>query len=38
MLFTALNDILKQRAPFLVRSLAFLIDSPLDEMQKIVKL
>jgi len=36
MLFSALNDVLKQRAPFLINSLSSLINSPLDELQKIV--
>uniref|UniRef100_A0A915P704 Uncharacterized protein n=1 Tax=Meloidogyne floridensis TaxID=298350 RepID=A0A915P704_9BILA len=35
MLFSALNDVLKQRAPFLINSLSSLINSPLDELQKI---
>ncbi|KAL7078798.1 hypothetical protein ACQ4LE_002746 [Meloidogyne hapla] len=35
MLFSSLNDVLKQRAPFLIRSLSSLINSPLDEIQKI---
>lgn len=35
-LFIGLNDVLKQRTPFLMRSLASLIDSTMDEVQKIV--
>uniref|UniRef100_A0A914I6G8 Nck-associated protein 1 n=1 Tax=Globodera rostochiensis TaxID=31243 RepID=A0A914I6G8_GLORO len=35
LLFAALNDVLRVRTPFLVRSLGSLIDSASDELQKI---
>jgi hypothetical protein len=38
MLFLALNEVLKQRTPFLMQSLASLVDSAVDEVQKIVSL